>query len=1255
MPINLRALSVVLVLAGAISSPLFAATQQDNSSELLLRGAKKWVEKDRSDLAKTLLQKVLLIEPASPEALSMLGKIALKNGKPDEAQRYLNALQQTAPDNARTHELKSAYRLATGTPLENRPAPALKTEIIQKNLAAQSITVKPKPVVASKATKLKPVVASTTSNLKPQTHSKVTKLIATKPPHENEISTVPAETEINLTNDPDIIARTDALDAMADGNLDLAETSLQDILKRRPQDAEVLGGLGLIRQRRGNPAEAESWFEQALQAAQAVKGETGRWEDLLEMARFWKNLKAANILLDENKLPEAEAAIRQALALKPGYPDALAVLGNIKSAENNLAEAEPLYREALKTEGYNVSAIYGLTSLLSSTQRNPEALELIEQVLRDYPAEWTKKPDSKASILREEARLYVEAGRPSQAIKALEMAVLADPKNAWVRFSLARLYISLDLAPLGRRVVQEGVQLAPDDAEMLHVRALVLLNLDDYAGGIASLNQIPETSLTSGMRETRTRALIKYYFQQAEQKFAQGNRKEAIRIMSVAETQARGDFAATEQVAEGWFSLGLQKQGLSAMRKLPQPAPLGTQVYWASLLNRAKQDQELAEYLPSLRIPEGMDDTNKEYRASIQEIEFSMAGRYYEKLMKAGKTEQAQQFADTILDANQLSTADYFKFHRSYFSRAQLPENAIALLNQEKEQFPDDPNLRYDLAYAYYQDKQNSNAQREIQELLAITKADDIDMRLRIASLQQNTGDDAGARQTVHDLTTRFPNNTEALFEAGNMARANGKYDQAMRYYQQTKEQVQRPATPDKPQKVAVQKAPPDILLNLLPAKASDSGRIGTIAPALVSTKESESIYRSAIASDGGKEKLVASGITASVDRAMNSISAQRSVKIEAGLDIQSKTASSGTSTYNSTEIPLLVRFPIGYEAHGTLQVDKVDVDAGALPVAFNDSALFGKIQAYQAPQAQPLQQNASGASIGLGYEQASVKADIGVVGQGFLVSNVVGGIRTGGDFGRLSYSLTLSRRPYTGSLLSYAGATDPITGAVWGGVTNTGLSLYMSSTLGEYNVSGMSSYGLLRGQNVLNNDRLYLRAAIDRDVYTTDDTVLNIGLSANYTSFAKNQGYYTFGHGGYYSPQSSLSISLPIELSGRADLLSYQLRASVSYARSKEDSAVFYPTDPVLQAQAAAGPSFPPGNSQAIYKGGTGGGLGYGLRLATEYRVTPNFAFGGRFNMDRSAFYAPNSLLFYGRYMFNPETGPVKLRPDPVIPYSQY
>lgn len=1212
MQINLRALSMALVLSGMILTPALAAT--DSTTEVLLRGAKKWVEKDRSDLAKNLLKKVILIDPASTDALFMLGNIELKNGQSDEARRYLHALQQTAPEDHRTRDLNEAIN--GKPPAKISSAPAFRVEKIEP------------------AAKHQPAA-------EPARHKKTTH---TTPQRESEKITAD-ETAASLANDPDIIARTDALDAMADGNLDLAEASLLDIMKRRPQDAEVVGGLGLINQKRGEFTEAEKYFTRALAAAKAAKGETGRWESLITTARFSQYMTNAKALLDENKLSDAEAALSQALALKPGDPDALAVLGNIRVAGNDLAEAERLYREALQTEGYNVFAARGLANLLARTGHSEEAIEFIHQVLQNYQSEWRKSPYGQASLLRTEADLHIKAQRPSRAMKVLETAVEVDPKNPWVRFSLAKLYISLDLAPLARRVMQEGVALDPKEPAMHYVRALVMMSMNDYAAGIDSLNQIPEASLTQDMRDAKGQALIKYALQQTEEKLAQGNRKEAIRILSIAEIQAQNNYPATEQVAEAWFRLGQQSQGLAAMRKLPQPAPLQTQVHLASLLNRAKKDQELIDYLPSLRIPDSTDDATKKYRETIQDIEFSMAGRQYDKLVKAGKKEEAQEFADTMLSANPLSSSDYFKFHRSYFYSARLPESAIAQLNQEKEQNPDDLNIRYELAHAYYDEKQNSNAQRELQELIALTKNDNADMRMRIAKLQQNLGDHAAAKRTLDDLISRFPSNTEIPLQAGYIARSEGRYNQAMDYFQLTRDRSQKAApavtaSASSPASASTAQAP-GITLSLLPGSKQD--RI--TMPPLTGTSQSERIYRTALASDVPQQKTISNSDAASAQQAMDSIRATLSGEIHSGLDIQSKNSSAGTSTYNAIDIPVLARFPIGYEAQGTVQVDRVSLDAGSLPLA--DAALFGKGK----PIAQPLPQQASGTSVGLGYEQGSVKADIGVSGYGFPVSNIVGGIRKTGDLGRFSYSLKLDRRPYTGTLIAYAGATDPSSGLTWGGVTSNGVQLYLATTLstsllGDLNIYGIGSYWLLRGQNVQNNDRLWLRTAIDKDIYSTDDLVLNLGLKLTHTALSKNEAYYTFGHGSYYSPQSSENIALMLEASGREDLLSYNVLASLSYAYTVNDPSPYFPTDPALQQ--AAGPN-------ATYAGSASGALAYGLRATTEYRATPHFIFGGRFNMDRSAYYTPNSLLFYLKYKFNPETGPVKLHPEPVIPYSQY
>ncbi len=1331
MPLNLRALSLTLILAGLVSLPAHAATEASSSSHFLLRGAEKWLERDRPDLAKGLLEKLILIEPASAEARFMLGNIELKNGNHEAALIHLRAMEQSAPDNPKTAEFRALYRIATGGQastgkdaeakaptanpnelaaaihdyetlaanpnvnirrfqkdwrrnLHSLPDNAEKQAAIkrylsvypddkemiallgdtQKNQTAGTAIAKQESVATntSKPVAVPPEKASSAMLPETITPAKIT----TKPLQVTQASTkptakparksttkpAPVEEKLDEADDPDVLKRTDALDAMDDGNLELAETMLMDVLGRRPTDPEVLGGLGMLKLRQGKHAEAQLWFERANIV---TKGEITKWVSLIKTAQFWKNMRLANDMLDQQRYAEAEDAVQQGLIIQPDDPNGLVLLGNIKAAENDIDEAERLYRLVLKNEGYNVSAIRGLVSLMARTDRNDEALQLLEELHRQYPDEQDKNPGAQAGLLRQEAELYIAAHRPGQAMQALEMAVLLDPKDAWSRFSLAKLYISLNLEPLGKQIMQEGAALAPENNDMHYARALVLISLNDYAGGLESLSHIPDAQLSPSMRDTWNRALMHYFFQQAELRLAQGDRKEALRIMSIAETQARGNFSATEQVAEGWFKLGLQQQGINAMRMLPQPAPLDNRIYLASLLNRAKKDQELADFLPTIDIPEGDDATLQKHRATIRDIEFAMAGRYYDQLMAAKKTDEAQQFANSVLNANPLSNADYFRYHRNYFSRAELPADGIALLNREKEQYPDDPDIRLDLAYAYVQDKQNANALKELQELLGMTQGGDIDMRIRIAKLQRSAGDAQAARLTINDLTQRYPENTEVLMQAANLARSEGEYNQAMAYYQQVKSQPARPA-----KTATVQtEPPPDVLLSLLPETAAliKSGRSPQIAPAstFVNTKESTRIYRSAVATDSNSGKQLAGTSAAQAEEEMKSIEARRSAKIEAGFEQQSKQATDGTSTYNATEIPVRARFPIGYEAHGTVQIDKVDINAGELSPAFKNAALFGKIQAAQAVPAPPLTPKASGTSIGFGYEGSKIKADIGMVGIGFPVKNLVGGLRTGGDIGRFNYSLNFSRRPLTGSLLSYAGVRDPVSGVTWGGVTNTGVSLYMGTKFDNFDFSAVASYGLLRGKNVLNNTRKYLRLAVDRDVYASDNTVLNIGLNTNYTSYAKNEGFYTFGHGGYYSPQNTISIGMPIDLHGRIDNLSYQLVASMSYARTKDDDAAFYPTDPALQAIAAAGPLFPSGYNQPVYKGGSSKGSGYALRGAAEYRLTPNFALGGRFSLERSAYYAPNALLFYLRYLFNPETDPVKLYPVPVTPYSQY
>ncbi len=117
------------------------------------------------------------------------------------------------------------------------------------------------------------------------------------------------------------------------------------------------------------------------------------------------------------------------------------------------------------------------------------------------------------------------------------------------------------------------------------------------------------------------------------------------------------------------------------------------------------------------------------------------------------------------------------------------------------------------------------------------------------------------------------------------------------------------------------------------------------------------------------------------------------------------------------------------------IQLDTVNVHAGTLP--FSDPAAlqqYGKIQALGTPSANSPSQVDKGVTLALGYENDSLRVDIGSTPLGFAVHHVVVGIKLRHSFDPVYAFLDLSKRPVTSSLVSYAGARDPFSGEVWGG-----------------------------------------------------------------------------------------------------------------------------------------------------------------------------------------------------------------------------
>lgn len=114
---DLFAPAIVLLVAGGVMPALaLAQANADAPSpqmKQLLDSARVWQAKNRPDMARGIVEKVLLIDPTQPDALALLGQIELSSNRPVEAGKVLQQLQKLYPRHPATLELADAYRLAT--------------------------------------------------------------------------------------------------------------------------------------------------------------------------------------------------------------------------------------------------------------------------------------------------------------------------------------------------------------------------------------------------------------------------------------------------------------------------------------------------------------------------------------------------------------------------------------------------------------------------------------------------------------------------------------------------------------------------------------------------------------------------------------------------------------------------------------------------------------------------------------------------------------------------------------------------------------------------------------------------------------------------------------------------------------------------------------------------------------------------------------------------------------------------------------
>lgn len=1254
------------------------AAQPSNAGAIgqLLDSARMWRNKFRNDLALQMVQKALLLSPNNPNALAELGQIQIRSNQLQEASHLLFRLRAMSPNAEATRELGYAYMAATTGKQElaaiyllSRSKPAEAVQRLQAlfsegppkgDLAAQYYSLMGADPAhrASAILALRRILAADRNNLNAaltlasllnrenatrMESAKLAQRTALNPDADRQaalniwrrilrdagadpdyidlqqsyLEAVPDDTEfkdllaasqaalqarLKLEADPAWQNQQQGLKLLGKGALAEADPLLTKALPSRGADPELLGGLGLLRMRQGRHAEARAFF---LEAARVDPARRAGWESQARTALFWGTLSQAREAVTRGSPAQAETAARAALAIQPNNLYARKLLADALVAQRRWADAEPLLRQLLNDPGEAIDALRSLTALLRETARDNEIEPLMVSMQHRFTGDEKKAfAELRADQLADGADSLLAQNKNGPAIGKLEQSIQFAPTAAWNRFKLARTYRRLGLAQLGSEVMDEGFA-ASKTPEMSYATALYRNSIDDVAGAIGAMDRIPDPQRTEGMRNLANNLQAQQLLAEARRLFGNGERQAGEQRLTAAAALVPNDPDMLATLGKQWIAEGQSDRGLHLLRSWldanpGDPAP-DARLRYGNLLANAERETALTDWLAQIR---QISNLTPEQAAQLEDQSLRQALRMSDAAIAAKDYPQANAILAAVDPSGQadrrwwLQLADLRRTEGRY---AQARAAVAPLLAKA----PDDHEAVLTLARIEEQSGQPKQALALVRRVVQDAPPDHVDTRLsaarRLVALRQAPE----AAGVVDALQLQFPANPDVTIQRGRILQAMGQYDDAQATYQNARSQE--------------------------PAANVQAGPYGTPA-----------------------------------QKALFDLDQRRQPMIETALIPSYKSGTEGVSSLRGIVAPVYIQVPDGYKGHWLFHADTVRLDAGTLNpsdpgASFSDASSTGTFAAYKTgttfsatPGAAdvalsgPLHQRATGVAFGIGFETDDWRADVGTTPIGFPVQNVVGGFRFRVPNDLASLSVNFSRRAQTSSLLSYAGAHDPVTNQIYGGVVRSGVDIYVSKDIGKASVFAGLGAGVLTGRNVQTNQAETLRTGFSIPLLTSANWQLDSGLVGNYWHYGQNLRFYTFGQGGYYSPQRYLSIAVPLDWTARYGKASWELNTSVGLSRTREASSSFFPTNAALQAGALQN-TVNNTNPESV-----GGGLSYSISAVFQYALSQHLTGGFSISIDRSHDYAPSSAMIYLRYAFNPGHEQVAF-PRAVKPYSDY
>jgi len=1004
--------------------------------------------------------------------------------------------------------------------------------------------------------------------------------------------------------------------ALDRGDRVVAEAEFTKRLAESPNDADALGGLGIIRLQQNQLDEAQKLLGRAV----AQPGGKS-WSVALGNVRYLQLVEQANSAQRDGDMVRARSLYQQAVRLDPKQTSALLALAGLQVEAAEYEAAEKTYRAILAQNKKDALALGGLISVLALNNKLAAAQQLLQGLTPDQVGGVAQMNRLKASYSAGLSRAALRRGDSALAVAELESAMQNDQDNPWIRLELAQAYLKRGQTAKARAIFDSLVAGNQTDPSTLFASALLAAERRDWTGAAALLGRIPVKDRSSDMVALQTRVQNYGNLTRATNLAQQGRQAEALTVLLSQQVSQPKTAEFIGALASAFVDIGEPNRGLALLRQTmngSQQASPEVQLQYAGLLLRTNQDAECAKILTVVSTRKLSGDEKR----SFDDLLFTYSIRQADLLRERGDLTQAT--------------------------------NRLVPLLAER---PTDIQVKAAQARLYASSGQKDKALAVFQDLVAKTP-DSVELQLGAAQIAMQVKESRIAASSLKRALELAPDDADVAVVAARMYREQGRLAKAEELFERAIALQGLPAPA----------SPSDVLLgssNFQPASSSSvekkPGSPGWQPPIAFSL-----VASNGPATDPTLRTDVMKGTQMNVATELDLIKQERAPELLIGLQVRNRNGTPGTGRLTDIEMPVEMRLPVA-DGKLSLTATSVSLNAGAIGTDLYSRSTFGggaNAAFDQVGGRTGIQSDQAARGVGwsLGYKMSGFSADIGVTPVGFQYSNVTGGVKFDGMLDQantLYYSISASSRPVVDSVLSFAGTRDSVTGQTWGGVMSTGARVQLSKDLGGYGVVGSAGVFSLTGHDVAANTRADANVGIYWNLIKNKDENLTLGVNAASMFYNKNLSNYTFGQGGYFSPQQYYSLTLPLNWAQRQGDFSYRLSGAVGAQKFSQSASDYFPNNGDLQAAANAAmakqlASGGGGSGMAIYEAQESSGVAYNLSVAGEYQLNRYAFMGGLAQFDNSSNYRQWGVGMYFRFSFYPRQGPVSMPLSPYVsPYG--